>query len=215
MPKKVKNNKKRSIQIKNKNKNSIHININSNNKRRGTSSGGQRQQSSHPTIIMSAPHVPYIPTDSGTSNLYPILSDIKERLAIQAKQPQQVKEFVGVNEPEPITVYKNPSSSADNSLKRNIETVGRNFFNTLDNLNKPKRGDKRGGYTSDSSSSNEFPIDTRLETLRNEAPSPYTPIKTLDNRPRIPNPSGKGIPILVGGPTYNKYLKAGIIKDIR
>ena len=214
MPKKIKNNKKRSVQIKNKNKNSIHININSNNKRRGTSSGGQRQQSSHPTIIMSAPHVPYIPTDSGTSNLYPILSDIKERLTIQAKRPEAVKDFVGVNEPEPITVYKTPSSSADNSLKRNIEAVGRNFLNTLDNLNKPKRGDKWGEYTSDSSSSNEFPVDTRFETLRNQAQSPYTPIKQFDNRPRIPHPLGRKGTILVGGDAYKKYVKDKVIKNI-
>ena len=106
MPKKIKNNKKRSVQIRNKNKNSIHININSNNKRRGTSSGGQRQQSSHPTIIMSAPHVPYIPVESGASNLYPLLSDIKERLTIQAKRPQEVKEFVGSTSEPAIEIKK-------------------------------------------------------------------------------------------------------------
>ena len=99
MAKKKINNKKRSVQLKNKNKNNINININSNNKRKGGSSGGQRQQSSHPVIIQSSPHVPYLPADTGTHNLYPILSDIKERLTAQAKQPQEVKEFVGVNAP--------------------------------------------------------------------------------------------------------------------
>ena len=198
MPKKIKNNKKRSVQIRNKNKNSIHININSNNKRRGTSSGGQRQQSSHPTIIMSAPHVPYIPTDSGTSNLYPILSDIKERLTIQAKQPQQVKEFVGVNEPvaEVKPERNTPSivkvAPEDKSISKYYDT---NSIASINDIHSPI-----------------YPMKPAKPPA---LPSPYTPAKELDGRPRIPNPSGKGASILVGGAAYLKYVKQGLIKDIR
>lgn len=181
MVKKVKNNKKRSVQIRNKNKNLISININSHNKRKGGSSGPR--PSGHPTVIMSAPHVPYIPTDTGSRDIYPALADIKEKLAIQAKHSQDVINTIG-SAPNDITHL--------NSVKVAPE----------DNQSVSSLNDYHA------------PVHPLPQQKPPAPPSPYTPLAEFDVRKKIPNPTGKGQPILVGGQAYKKYVKMGLIKDI-
>ena len=77
MKKKVK--KVKVTTNKNKNKNQINININSHNKRRNAPR--VPKQPNNTSIIVSTPHVPYIPQDNGLQHIYPILQNIHEKVS--------------------------------------------------------------------------------------------------------------------------------------
>lgn len=200
MPKKVKNNKKRSVQIRNKNKNanSIQININSNNRRKGGGTS-RPQQPAHSSIIMSVPHVPHIPTDTGTQHLYPMLNDIRERLEAKAKQPQEVKEIVGGGEdatiiksgpvkPEPVAVNHNQTVQFEQN-PLDIVKVAKEDKTTI----------KKPNYTNSSSnSSSSFSSSGSSRTLSD--PSFFKP----PSRPLPPRPDGT--PIRDAPPPIKHYI---------
>lgn len=153
MKKKVK--KVKVTTNRNKNKNQINININSNNKRRRAPTPKQPNNTS---IIVSTPHVPYIPQDNGLNNIYPILQNIHEKVS------QQIQPSSGTNE---INELRDMISNMDNTIQ-NIES-------TKSKMNKAK---KTSGYASETDSEagyNPFGFVSPRANPANvpTAPSPY------------------------------------------
>jgi hypothetical protein len=189
-------NKKKKIVVnknKNKNKNSIHITINSNNKKRVVN-GGAKKQNPSPTIIVSQPSVPSIPSHT-VNNYYPNIPEVRERLEIQAKNtPTEVK--VGEINQDITPLKKVKVAPEDKSI---LKPYDLNSVNSLNDEFAPI-----------------FPLPSLSGVSKPPPlPSPYTPIKKIDDRPRIANPTGRGIPILVGGAAYKRYVNMGLIKDIQ
>ena len=81
-PNKKKNNKekksKKDKKVKVVGKEKIIIHINSHNKKKVTSRSQTKQSSQ--TVFVSTNHVPYLPNDSGSQHLYPIIEHLYDKI---------------------------------------------------------------------------------------------------------------------------------------
>ena len=165
MKKKVK--KVKVTTNKNKNKNQINININSHNKRK--SSPRAPKQPNNTSIVVSTPHVPYIPQDNGLQHIYPILQNIHEKVS------QQIKPSSSNNE---VNEVRDIISNIDNSLQ-DIERTKSKLKEKL----KPPTTATPNGYFSEDSEAGFSPL--RFVSPRprpvNKPPTSQSPYKQSAN----------------------------------